>query len=758
MKSINLIIVFLYCLLIPSLAQLQQTEQETSIRLPDHVMPVLGCWFWRGTEFEPDGYMDFIDKAVIHSPYDVLVQSTRAYEKEVSQDKVFQQLKLAAEYAREKGIRMTVDLDIRLARRAFEAEYPDEMQEMLILEEVLLSMDDPVDVMVHSHDLVDHYTGNTTNYIPLSGTLLRVYAYNRGQGGVDPTSLMEITGSCVVLTASKDSVGVSIPSTHSSGRQYACVMVSFRHLAADVFAPHFLSFQREIIHRYADMPVVGISKDEWGFPPCFKNTTNEFWYSEHRSLAYSKRTGGRDLLKDCLLMSFGIEGEDRERRMAINHFRQMSLLRNAAIENDFYLTAKEVFGPDALVLVHPTWYPYPDFREYKKNGLDWWMATRDWAQTDELTPFGVRTSLAKKWGSPVWYNMYYADNLADYERSVWTHALGGGRINYHSVYPDRGIYQDRDLELLKGDLMRAESRIRLLNYISKSPLDCQVAVIFGHARTMNWDGPLYDDVGMGLVDSLWRLGYPADLIPSSEIQHKQLTIDDEGWIKYGPQRYATVVLYHPEYEAPQTAEFFNKAVDGSTCMFRIGDWTQDFNARDFDGNASLPPSMVVMDNIDSLIPEVLKVLKTNGVEPVTPAIMLTETNFPKSSSPPPSGFSRLTDGTLIQIAGRDKVSGDPIHSIHEINGHKVSIDAIGVAAVRLDKNGNVEAMAAGGLESFNGPGLKLKLDVRLDLALWINDKGKWEGVIQGWEEDIPSALLNITMDWSRLAIPIPYSE
>ncbi len=217
-------------------------------------------------------------------------------------------------------------------------------------------------------------------------------------------------------------------------------MVSFRHLAADVFAPSLISFQREIIDRYADLPLAGISKDEWGFPPCFKSTINEFWYSKHRANAYAKRTGGRDLLEDCLLMYLGIEGRKKERRMAINHFRQMSLMRNGAIENDFYLTAKKVFGPDALVLVHPTWYPYPDFREYKKNGLDWWIATRDWAQTDELTPFAVRTSLAKKWGSPVWYNMYYADNLADYERSVWTHALAGGRINYHSLYPDRGAY------------------------------------------------------------------------------------------------------------------------------------------------------------------------------------------------------------------------------------------------------------------------------------------------------------------------------
>ena len=742
----------------PSLALSQQENEGTAIRLPDHVMPVLGCWFWRGDEFIADGFKEFINKTTRHSPYDVLVQSTRAFEKEVTDDEVYQQLKRAAEYAREKGIRMTVDLDIRLARRAFEAKYPDQLQEMLILHEVPFSVNDHVETVVYSQDLVDHYTGNTTNYIPLSGSLLRVYAYHRTDEGIDPNSLSEITRHCTVLSASRDSVRISIPANHVSNQTYACAMVSFRHLAADVFAPSFISFQREIIDRYADLPLAGISKDEWGFPPCFKSTINEFWYSKHRALAYAKRTGGRDLLDDCLLMYLGIEGREKERRMAINHFRQMSLMRNGAIENDFYLTTKKVFGPDALVLVHPTWYPYPDFREYKKNGLDWWIATRDWAQTDELTPFAVRTSLAKKWGSPVWYNMYYADNLADYERSVWTHALAGGRINYHSLYPDRGEYADRDLELLKGDLMRAESRVRLLNYISKTPLDCPVAVIFGHACTMNWAGPAYDDVGMELVDSLWCLGFPADLIPSSEIRSKQLQIDENGGISYGQQKYAAVVLYHPEFEEPPTAEFFTRAADGPTRMFRIGNWTEDFNAQDFDGNASFPGSMMVLDDIHPLIPELIKTLENQGIARQTPSTVFPESHFPSSSSPPPSGFCRLIDGTVIQVGGTENVSGDPILSTREINGHQVTFDAIGVAAVRLNMEGEVEAMAAGGLKSFKGPGLEITLDERIDLALWLNENGKWEGVVQGWEDDLPQQLLELTRDWSRLAVPVPYAD
>ena len=177
---------FIFVLLLPVISQAQKKAPDVSqvsetadvsIRLPDHVMPVLGCWFWRGDEFNPQGYKRFIDKANIHSPYNILVQSTRAFEKEVTDDDVYRQIKLAAEYAMKKGIPMTVDLDVRLARRAFEAKYPDELQEMLILQEVEFSGKDTLETVVYSHKLIDHYTGNTTNYISLQGSLLRVY-YN----------------------------------------------------------------------------------------------------------------------------------------------------------------------------------------------------------------------------------------------------------------------------------------------------------------------------------------------------------------------------------------------------------------------------------------------------------------------------------------------------------------------------------------------------------------------------------------------------
>ena len=766
MKPLIRIIALGYLLFLPSLISAQETNpvnqippdpDAISIRLPDNIMPVLGCWFWRDEVFADGAYKEFIDQTVVHSPYDVLVQSTRAFEREVTDRDVYQQIKLATEYAAEKGIRMTIDLDVRLARRAFEKKYPDELQEMLILQEVELSEDGTIETVVRSLDLIDHYTGNTTNYIPLRGSLTRVYTYNRQSEEIESGSLVEITDKCVVAHASKDSVVIRIPADQKKMQSRACVMVSFTHLSADVFAPHLMEFQRDIIQQYKGLEVAGISKDEWGFPPAAHHTINEFWYSKHRAKAYAERTRGRDLISDCLLMYLGVKGKERERQMAINHFRDMSLQRNGAIENDFYLTAKKVFGPDAMVLVHPTWYPFPGFREFKKNGLDWWIATRDWAQTDELTPFAARTSLAKKWGSPLWYNMYYSDNILEYEKSVWSHALAGGRINYHDIYPSKIGDSNRALMLLEGELMQAESRVRLLNYITETPLDCPVAVVFGHACAMNWAGPGYDDVGMELVDSLWRAGIPTDLIPSSEIENGSLKIDKDGWVRYGKQRYKALVLYHPEFEKKQTADFFTTASKGNTQLFRMGEWTKDFDGNPVNGNALLPASFESYDNLLGVLSEIKSILAQQKVPLQTPATDLLKGFNHISSAPPATGFCRLIDGTVIHVAGTDEVSGDPIQTSFKIGEHMVTFDAMGVAAVRLDDQGHVRALAAGGLLSFRSGDMYIQLDQRTDLAFWTNEEGHYEGVIQGQEGDIPPPLLEITKEWARIGLPVPYS-
>jgi hypothetical protein len=738
----------------------EAAEPPPSLRLPDRVPPVMAVWGWRESDFAPAGYEAHIEMMARHSAVNVLATTIRAPAKQVTDQAVREQIRRAARYASRFGMRIAMDLDIRLAREAFRRAYPDELQEMLRLREVALKGSGEVAFSIPSEDLSDHYTYDATHYVPLTGSLIRAYAYERGTQGIKPDTLEEITGSCRVTAATAGAVSVSIRCDQHTDGKTACVIVSFVHLAADVFAPHLLSFQRQIMESYRDVPLAGACKDEWGFPPCYDGNPahDDYWYSRFLARAYSEETGGRDLVRDCVLMTYGEAGREAERVDAINHFNELCRQRNGSIEKDFYDATKSTWGPDAVVATHPTWWSYPDRREFKKNGLDWWLVRRDWAQTDEIAPYCVRTSLAKKWRSPVWFNMFYATSLSDYQAELWANALTGGRVDYHPLWPPQDPSTPNDERyraLLRGDLMRGDCRVRLLNFITRSPVDCPVAVVFGQPCAMNWAGGAYDDVGLAVCDALWRARYPADLIPTTEIWTGALAVSEDGYVQYGAQRYRIVVLYHPDFDKAATAEFFREAARGKSVLYRMGDWTHDFHGKGFDGSASLPREMVVLADAKAAIARITQQLRAAAVMPQARADRTLSFGDCRSIAPPAEGECRLLDGTRIIVSGVKAASGDPIQRTINVWGHPVTVDAVGLFAIRMEKQGPVEALAAGGLSNLSVGDLTIELPARVDLALWRDDRGRFHGVLQDWPGPVPTSLLKLTDDWLRLSVPVP---
>lgn len=757
---------FLFLLFLPvcafnSYAQLQypvlpgQKSIPGSNQLSPQYMPVMGVWVWNEDILSPDGYKVIIEQAGAHSPYNILIPFLRFPDKEVTDEIVYRQVKSAAMYAAEHNIALVPDLDVRSARRTFRALYPDELQQMLRLKEIPLSLHKPVDIIVNSIDnLYDHYAGGKIPpYNALSNQLLRVYSYKTNSAGIIPVSIMDITSACKATIISEDSIKISLPGAVDENT-FACAMVSFTLFYPDVFSPNLKAFQQRILKQYADVPVAGVCKDEWGFPPYFprfyQEGIHDFWYSAHMAKQYALKTGGRELLADCFLMTHAIPAREMERQVAVNFFMEIIRQRNVELENDFYHCVKEVYGEHAVVTVHPTWWPYPDYNEFKKNGLDWWAAKRDWAQTDEIVPFAVRTALCKKWNSPLWYNMYYTMNLPV---QVWSSALAGGRINYLGF---QSIYD--------SEVMRAETRIRLLNYISNSPVDCRVAVIFGHAAAGNWAGAYHNDVGMKLADTLWFNGYRTDLIPTSEIENGSLQINEEGWVCYGEQRYNLIVLYHPEYEKQVTGDFFAKAVKGNTALLQVGEWTHYFDGTPVN-QSNTSAYIETVNDYRQATPRVFQILEDQHVQKQTPATDTLDSRYFRlrgfntiSYFPPTTGFSRLIDGTVILVAGTRAVSGDTMKTKFMIDEHPVYIDAIGIAGVRIDKSGKLQALAASSLKRFSTANFSVELDERCDIALWIDDKEGYSGVIQGLTGEIPEALLSITKKWTLLGLPEIISE
>lgn len=718
--------------------------------------PVIGAWFWSQEVLEPDGFKPFLDAAAAHTPYTLLTTSCRRAE--AVEPQVHEQVGLAVRYANARGLKMAQEVDLRLARQAFRARYPGEQQEELVLQMVAFTNGAPAEAVFLGSDAGDHMNGSLPKYECLTTRLVRAYSFVLGPDGIEPATVKDITGEGVcALADGPRKLTVRVPA--QPGRS-ACVIAAHTCLTPDVFAPHLLAFQRSLIRQYADLPLAGIMKDEWGFPPDHTGNPahDRYWYSEATAGAYARESDGRDLVRDALLMCAGETGRERERQAAINRYWKICRERNAAIEDDFYRAGKETFGLDAFVVTHATWTPYPGAQEFRKNGLDWWQATRDIGQSDESTPYPCRTSLAKRWGFPLWYNQTYAKEPEPYVGALWSGALGGGRLNVHPLYPRPDLTGgERDFTLMRSGLMAGLTRLRMLDFITRAPLDCPVAVVFGHACAMNWAGPSYNRVGMAVAGALCEAGYPADLFPSSLVGSAALRIDAEGYVCLGPQRYRAVVLYQPEFGDEAELAFFEQAARGKSAVFQVGDWTRDAAARPLDGAARLGSDVRVCSGDAACAEAVTRYLAAGKVERVTGwtgrLAGWGQGAGVRHATPPTDGHSVLTDGTYVRIAGGKNPAGDPICETFVWQGQSVTVDAVGVVAIRFALDGNVAAFAAGGLKRLKAGRLDITLQEQADLAFITERDGKIKGVFQGRPGDAPAALLAITPEWRALASP-----
>ena len=723
--------------------------------------PVVGAWFWKDETLAPEGFKPFLDAAAVHAPYTLLSTSLRISKGEVTDPGVRAQIGKAMRYADTLGLRIAFDFDIRLARRAFRARYPDEQQEELVLKTAELPQSGSTNVIFEGADLTDHMTGNTVPYQCLTTRLVCVYSFVRRAEGIDPATVKDITEAGVVSVA--DGVRRLTVTVPAEAGHSVCVIAAHAYLTPDVFAPHLLAFQREIVRLYADLPLAGVMKDEWGFPPDHTGNSahDRTWYSSEMAQVYAKRSCGRDLVRDALLMCAGEKGRERERQAAINCYRTVCRERNAAIEDDYYRTGKATFGAASVVVTHATWIPYPGAQEFRKNGLDWWQATRDIGQSDESTPYPCRTSLAKRWGYPLWYNQFYSPKPEAYARELWSDALSGGRVNFHPLYPRaKGSIEDSHLELMRQRFMIGVARLRMLDFITRAPLDCPVAVVFGHACAMNWAGPSYNRVGLEVASSLCAAGYLADLIPSSLVGASALRIDAGGYVCLGPQRYRAVVLYQPEFGDESDAAFFSRAAAGRSAVFMVGDWTRDGEAHPLDAMARLGANIRKCAGDEVCVEAVTTFLKDAGVSNVSGWTQRVQCwGHPGGgtlSAPPTEGHSALTDGTYVRIAGSKDSAGDPISETFQWQGHSVTVDTVGVVAIRFTADGKIAAFAAGGLKSLKTDGLDIALPQRADLAFRTDLDGRTRGVVQGLTGPVPEALRVVSDDWQRLSVPPLY--
>ena len=599
-----------------------------------NVVPECAFVYFHDEDFREQGLETMrclIETLGTEGAYNYLTLTLRCPSHDLSEATTWARIGDVARFAHDNRLKLIVDCDPRISRAEFLKRWPDAAQELAIV---------------------------VTNGMPASAAACpQLNDHMCCHGPYAPTATRErpFPGGKVVIHTLR---------------------------SADVFSPQILDYARELSRRAKAAGADGALRDEWGFPPTNDKMFAEhraFWYSGRLAETYAAETDGRNLLDDLPLLAFGPSGALR--RNLIDVYMRLLYRRNVEIERDFYESTKRIFGPDAFVGKHPTWFPVIGTCEFMHNGLDWWAAPRDWAQGDEVTPVPALCGMAKKLGTCVWLNEGYQDDPQKYAPLVWRYALAGGRMVFHPVYPEskyfKGVPYGEWKVRSQRDVLRrggaaAERRIRLLNLISDAPLDSPVALVFGHERVMNWDDPAYGQWGWNDAFGVWRDGYAVDAYPSTELGVFRL--DDEGFLSVGRQRYRAVMfrnLSEPNREA------FARLVAGRMMRTRV-----------FEGS----------DGVATYLSSVGAPRQTPICRKVPPAGWT-------AVYPQPDGTLVLTDGTVARLkASAPNWSGDPIEGVLEICGARVEYAAEGVFAARLGTDGKLDAFAGGNLRRISGPG------------------------------------------------------
>ena len=360
-------------------------------RFPTNVAPVIGAWFPDFTQLKnPEGYKPFIDAFAKYSSYSLLTTTMRTPlrngEKQMVDKDIHDWFKNAVNYAASKGLRVALELDPRHSTPAFAKKYPDELQQRLWFVNFKFANHNELNEKITYN--LEHGDAITTVGTK-SVELARIYTFTRGKNGIETSTIKDITKSCTVKESGNNFIEINIHKSPDDKNEEVGVMTNITLNYPDVFSPHLISFELETMKQYSDLPLAGLTKDEFGFPACHDGNPNKngFWYSRFLAEAYAKSTGGRDMVRDALLMWTGEEGKESERQMAVNHLMELYRKRCTEIEQAFYKNTKTVFGSDAFVGTHATVFPMANAQEFERDGLDWFTATRDYAQADETTPY-----------------------------------------------------------------------------------------------------------------------------------------------------------------------------------------------------------------------------------------------------------------------------------------------------------------------------------------------------------------------------------
>lgn len=686
-------------------------------RLPSYIVPENAFISISNPDFDDFSAQNEIWRAHIEdSDYNVLTYTLRCVP-DLSDRRVEEIVRKAAKAYRAAGIELAMDIDARIARNEFLRRWPEDALRVRRYEYAKANTAGTACFNVKTEFMRDHMCYGTEPYSGHYPPKLISVRQLPSLVKIDGIRVSEVTTNGI-----SGAVGGLKPGDE------ILVETEFRLKEADPTSPRLNQFVREMMLRYRKLGISSAMRDEWGYqtPRTAMREHRAFWYSDHFRDAYAKTSGGRNLDADMPRWASNVVFDGQKESIAAYFKTIYSTCK--ANEEYFYAANREYFGADVHVTKHATWLAYFTCAEFAHNGFDWWVAKRDWAQSDESTPVPVCNGMMKKFGTPLWLNEGYGPDAEHYLRAQWRYILCGGRLVYHGIYNPRAKMSSGaakrfgQLDLLNTAQLRAEEMSRLLPLISRAPIDSPVAHIFGYDRMVDWSDSHHEKWGEEIAHGLGFAGYAVDAYPANEIRQNTFRVDADGYVTVGRQRYEVCTLVAL---SQREREEWQSLVHGKSLKTRV------FN--------------------DPSLKEVVEYIASIGAVRQTPLTMSGLTPDNQNRLPPTEGTLRLTDGTVAVIkAGKPDWCGDPISGAIETGGLKVEYSARGMFAARA-KAGELLALAGGEVSYVRTKDFELRLNEPTDIAL-VKIDGTWHGVWQNadYQKPVPAELVSVTPNWVRL--------
>jgi hypothetical protein len=655
------------------------------------VIPQILYWKWDRKTLEEKTYRAKIDDICGRSVFTHIYVSPVWSEHEICDPLTVEAFHDAARLFRERDRWLVLDIDVRTARKTYAERYPDHLLWLWQTQEVKLPKKG-ARVTFKESPSGDHYG----TYPVLDSRLVKVFLYKVGRNGNRvPDTLREAgPGEFSATRESKDLCVVDIPGG-PEGVTHAFAIVAFQYEYPDIFSPKLVPFLEELVDLYRDAPLGGACLDEWGYPPYpgfgFSRAWKDPWYrsgEDEDAFARNALDVVRPAAGDAV-------------RPDILSIERTKIVRDrcAEIENRFSDKVKGTWGGEAFVGVHPTWHaidPVQNAPEIWKNGFDWFDVRRDYAQTDEFTPYPVRLALAHKWGDRPFFNMWYTCGSLDIDTYItesWTNARYGGRT--HVLGYECPNETDSVMELAPPGLLekvsKVEEAIALLNRVQESVAHSNVLIVLGtnaavspstnHIDNGKWDltrGTFVD--AFQIAETLWRFGYICDLVPSTEIESGALTVGENGRPGLGRNEYEAVLFVGPEYSSEAALVFLERVCSGSVPLLMVGETARDSAGRDVRARFR---KIAGKGSVWNYVPTGMQLdmwLRRKGIRP-------NELD----------GGAYFNDGMVVFTSHTRRPSGTPLRIDCEVDGRRVEAEAEDLFAIRLDGEGEVDRLAAGSL-------------------------------------------------------------